>query len=241
MRFTMTNYVFIGDVHSQYSKFNAAVDWVKNNVEDFHIIQGGDLFDSRTKESDSLGVYNLVKSLGTNITVLHSNHLWKMYRVLTDPNLELHETLQRTFDDFGLEHNEKLKLELIDWVSGLPYGVVVKDKNGQEYRVCHAYWPSKLYVQNHYEEMYKIFIVSPKARNKMLYGIHKKGTNKERLLWWNEAMSNEYIRVAFHYHTVSIDPKGEGGCKHLVLDGSCGDDNGNLIVYDVNRGVCATI
>ena len=237
----MTNYVFIGDVHSQYSKFKAAIDFVKDNVEDFHIIQGGDLFDSRTKESDSLGVYNLVKSLGDRITVLQSNHLWKMYRVFCDPNIEYIHTLQQTFDDFDVENNEELKLELKEWLSGLPYGVAIKDNSGQEYRVCHAYWPSKLYVPSHYEGIHKIFVVSSKSRNKMLYGIHKSGTNKERLLWWNENMSNEYIRVAFHYHAVSIDPKGESGCKHLVLDGSCGDDNGNLIVYGVNQGLCATI
>lgn len=237
----MTNYVFIGDVHSQYSKFSAAVQWVKNNVEDFHIIQGGDLFDSRTTESDSVGVYELVKSLGSKITVLQSNHLWKMYRVLNDPTLEYMPSMQRTFDDFDLQNNEALRIELKNWISQMPYGVAIKDPNGQEYRACHAYWSSKLYVPATYDEMYRISIVSAKARQKMLYGIYKRGSDKDRLLWWNENYSNEYIRVAFHYHTVSIDPYGVKGCKHLVLDGSCGDDGGNLMVYDVSRRLCASM
>lgn len=243
----MTNYVFIGDVHSQYSRLSRAVEWAQNNVEDYHIIQGGDLFDSRCEESDSLGVYNLVKSLGDNITVLHSNHHLKLYKILTQDqnNMQNLEALQRTLIDFGFDSNEDLKTEVIDWISSLPYGVALRDNTGLEYRVCHAYWFSKLYVPHDYEGIYKIFEVSSKAKGQMLYGISRRGQDNtsERILWWEKSdyqTDEEFVRVSFHYHTVSLDLEGNSGRKHLILDGSCGDVDGKLIAYDVNSQQCVT-
>lgn len=228
----MTNFVFIGDVHSQYSKFSKAVEWIDNNIKDYHIIQGGDLFDSRTEESDSVGVYNLVKSLGDKITVIHSNHHWKLYQVLSDPTVQPNESIGRTLTDFS--SCEGIKEELIDWISTLPYGVAIKDNDHTEYRICHAYWPSKLYVPPHYEGIYKINTVSSKSRGLMIYGIGKKGADGERISWWNDSYNNPFVRVSFHYHAVSMDIEGINGCKHLILDGSCGDDNGQLLAYVVN-------
>jgi hypothetical protein len=233
----MTNYVLIGDVHSQYSKFSAAVEWIQNNVENYHIIQGGDLFDSRTDESESVKVYELVKELNNNITVINSNHLYKMYRVLNNPTLQYSECLKRTFSDF--EQSSISNQELIEWLETLPFGVSFKDNQEQEYRVCHAYWHSKLYVPNSYDGIYKIFTVSAKAKQKMIYGIKKKGED-ERLLWWQYPHEHEFVRVAFHYHTISIDPEGINGNKHLVLDGSCGSDGGVLPVYVLNTKKLAT-
>lgn len=245
---SMTNYVFIGDVHSQYSKFSAAVDWIVRNVENYHIIQGGDLFDSRNEESDSLRVYNLVKLLDDNITVLHSNHHIKLYKILTQENNNMQnlESLMRTVSDFGFDTNEELKNEVVDWLSNLPYGVAFKDSNGLEYRACHAYWYKKLYVPHEYEGLYKIHEVSAKAKGQMLYGISRRGPDNtnERILWWNTANDSyqgekeSFVRVSFHYHTVSLDLEGKSGRPHLILDGSCGDVGGQLMVYDVSRAQC---
>ena len=237
----MSNYVFIGDVHSQYSNFSAASRWVQENVEDYHIIQGGDLFDSRTQESDSLGVYNLVRSLGDKITVLQSNHHLKLYKYLTQDNNHMQnlESLMRTVNDFGFDTNEELRDEVTKWLSSLSYGVAIKDNDGLEYRACHAYWFSRLYVSHDYKGIYKIFDVSSKAKGQMLYGISRRGVdgNSERILWWNSTEHRQhetFVRVAFHYHTVSIDLQN----RYLILDGSCGDDNGTLIAYDVNNKQC---
>lgn len=237
----MTNYVFIGDVHSQYSNFSAAVQWVQENVPDFHIIQGGDLFDSRSEESDSLGVYNLVRSLGNRITVLHSNHNLKLFKYLTqlENNMQNLESLMRTVNDFGFDNNEELKNEVVNWISLLPYGVVFKDQDGVEYRACHAYWFSRLLVPSNYEGLYKIFDVPSKAKGQMLYGISRRGEDgkSERILWWESIEHRKYetfVRVSFHYHTVSIDLKN----RYMILDGSCGDVNGTLIAYDVTNKRC---
>lgn len=223
------NYVFIGDVHSQFSKFQAAVNWIQSNVENYHIIQGGDLFDSRCNESDSVGVYELVKSLGNNITVINSNHLYKMHRVLNNPNLEYRDCLKRTLEEF----QNYDKQELINWLESLPMGVVVRS-NDKEYRICHAFWSEKLYVPNEFEGIYKIFIVSSKAKGQMLYGLKMRGQENESVRWWEEDRQHSFIRVAFHYHTISV------GNNHLVLDGSCGDEGGVLPAYVVHSGELIT-
>lgn len=227
----MTNYVFIGDVHSQFSKFSAAVQWVQDNVSDYHIIQGGDLFDSRTEESESVKVYELVKELDDRITVINSNHLYKLHRVLTNSGLQYSDCLQRTLDDFN--NSSISNQELIEWLETLPFGICIKDAFNEEYRVAHAYWGGKLYVPNEYDGVYKVHTVSSKTKGQMLYGLKKKGED-ERFFWWEHAHDHTFVRVAFHYHTISIDPKGENGNKHLILDGCCGDDNGVLPVYVVN-------
>lgn len=236
----MTNYVFIGDVHSQYSKFSTAIEWVDKNLKNYHIIQGGDLFDSRCDESDSTGVYRLVKQLNDRITVINSNHLWKLYRVLTEPDLAVPEWIKRTLSDF--DFNDETKSEMLEWLAQLPYGIAVKDVNDNEYRICHAYWSSKLYVPQQYQGMYKINLVSQKVKGQMLYGISRKGKDgsQERVVWWDSKRDEDFIRVSFHYHTLSIDPKGYYGRKHLILDACCGNLNGLLAVYDANTGACAT-
>lgn len=233
----MTNYVLIGDVHSQFSKFSAAVEWVQNNVEDYHIIQGGDLFDSRTTESESVKVYELVKELGNRITVINSNHLYKLNRVFNNPELLYSDCLKRTIDDF--DNSTISRDELIEWLNTLPFGIVFRDSSGEEYRAAHAYWFSRLYVPEQYDGIYKIHEVSSKAKGQMLYGIKRKGED-ERILWWEHAHDHKFVRVGFHYHVISIDPEGKNGNKHIILDGCCGDDGGVLPVYELNNKRCVT-
>jgi hypothetical protein len=73
----------------------------------------------------------------------------------------------------------------------------------------------------------------------MLYGISRRGVdgNSERILWWESTEHRQhetFVRVSFHYHTVSIDLQN----RYMILDGSCGDDNGTLIAYDVSKKQC---
>jgi hypothetical protein len=236
----MTNYVLVGDVHSQAPKLATAVNWIQDNVEDYHIIQGGDLFDSRTDESDSVGVLEIIRSLGDRVTVIHSNHFWKLYRNLSNPELERNECIVRTIEDFDAAYSSSWKEDMISWIDSLPYGLVVRDSNNLEYRMSHAYWSGQLYVPEHYEGMYKVFVVSNKTRGQMLYGLQKKGGINERVEWWNQPYNNKFVRVAFHYHTISIDPDGENGNRHIVLDGSCGSDGGVLPVYQLNSRILTT-
>lgn len=231
----MKNLVLIGDVHSQYSKFSRAVKWIENNVENYHIIQGGDLFDSRTTESDSASVYELMKSLGDKITVLHSNHLWKLFRWSQNPEIGTTDCMKRTITDLteaGISFDE-----VNSWLKTLPYGIAFKDSNNQEYRACHAFWNRKIYVPHSYDGLYKIQDVTRKSRDYMLYGLKRKvgDDSRESVRWWKEKADHEYIRVSFHYHTISVDPTGRTGNKHIILDGSCGSDNGELPVYVVNN------
>lgn len=234
------NYVLIGDVHSQFTKFEKAVRWIQANVEDYHIIQGGDLFDSRCSISQSVEVYNLVKSLGDKITVIQSNHLWKHLRILNGLSLEMQDCLKKTFSDF--ENSSIDNLELKQWLESLPFGVTFKDSKQQEYRVCHAFWNDNLYVPTEYDGIFTIDTVSAKSKDLMLYGMKSKPVDGkyQTVRWWERRFNNEFVRVAFHYHTISIDPKGATGNKHIVLDGSCGDEGGVLPVYVVETQYCAT-
>lgn len=227
------NYVLMGDIHSQSDKLESAVKWIQDNVEDYHIIQGGDLFDSRTDKSDSAGVFEIVKSLGDKITVIHSNHFWKLHRVLTNPELERPEGILQTIEDFD-STGSAWQDEMIQWIESLPFGIAVHDNNGLEYRIAHAYWSGQLYVPDSYDGMYKVSVVSGKTRGQMLYGLQKKGGINERVEWWNSPYNNQFVRVAFHYHTISIDPDGKNGNRHIVLDGSCGSDGGVLPIYELN-------
>jgi hypothetical protein len=146
----------------------------------------------------------------------------------------------RTIDDFENSNLEGWQSEIVSWIESLPFGVAVRDNSGLEYRISHAYWSSQLYVPEHYNGIYKISVVSGKTRGQMLYGLQKKGGLNERVEWWTTQHDNDFVRVAFHYHTISVDPDGDSGNRHIVLDGSCGSPDGVLPVYDLNSRALTT-
>lgn len=228
----MKNFILIGDVHSQYDNLIRAVSYIENNISDHFMVFLGDLFDSRNSNSQSVEVYELVRKLEAQhrAVVLQSNHQWKLYRYLKGNNVFISEDLQMTIDDFK---NSNIELdELFSWLSSLAYVVAFRDSSQREYRAAHAYVSSSLYVAQNYEDYYRIDVVSSKNRDKLLYGILNK--DRERIEWWKEQSSKDWIRVAGHYHVVHKDLTHS---KSIVLDSGSGRDDGLLSIYDVNSEI----
>lgn len=224
----MKNYVLVGDIHSQYQLLMEALTYIKNNIENYYIIFLGDLFDSRVECSNSLGVYETVRSLqNSNLcTIIQSNHQDKYIRYLKGNNVFLNNGLDTTIEDFS--NSSVSKEELLLWLNSFPYGIVFRDKDNLEYRCAHAYFSSKILVPTDYKDEYLLKLVSKHTKSKCLYGpVH----DNVRIEWWNEESPHSWIRVAGHYHKVHIDLS---KTKSLVLDAECGSDNGKLCIYDVN-------
>lgn len=224
----MKNYVLVGDIHSQYSSVLNAFKFIEKNIENYFIIFLGDLFDSRTEYSNSVGVYELIRHIHdkNQCTVLQSNHQDKFIRYLLGNKVQFSNGLDRTIDDFSKSNISKE--EVLDWLIQFPYGVAFRDKNQLEHRCAHAYFSSKFFIPEEYENEYHISVVSKATKSKCLYGIIQ---DDKRLEWWNQESSHSWIRVAGHYHKVHIDLVFS---KSIVLDGECGNDYGKLYIYDVN-------
>jgi len=231
----MPNYVLIGDIHSQSNHFNRALQWIDKNVTDFHIIQLGDIFDSRGEYSDSIGVYNTIKQLGDKITVIQSNHQWKLYRYLIGNKVTLDDGIKRTISEF--ERSDVSIEELKLWLENLPFAVAFKDQNNLEYRAAHAFCNNKLYVNHEYNGIYSIKEVTRKTRDNCLYGLLRRAENQnERVVWWTEQNNSDFIRVSGHYHTIYYSQTN----KNLVLDGGCGEESGTLPIFVVNTQTLLT-
>lgn len=224
----MKNYVLIGDVHSQYLQLYSAFKFIDKNISNYFIVFLGDLFDSRNDYSNSVRVYELIRHLEDKqkCVVLQSNHQDKLIRYLKGNNVYLNNGLDKTIEDFNKSNISKF--EILDWLLKLPYGICFKDYSELEYRCAHAYFSSKFFVPENYSEEHYINVVSKNTKSKCLYGIVE---NEKRIEWWNKEFPHSWIRVAGHYHQVHIDLE---KTKSIVLDGSCGNDNGKLYIYDVN-------
>lgn len=224
----MKNYVLVGDIHSQYLQLYNAFKYIQENIQDYHIIFLGDLFDSRTEYSNSLGVYELTRELQNQnkCTILQSNHQDKLIRYLKGNQVYLNNGLDITLEDF--KNSNVSNEELLEWLQSFSYGLVFKDKNNLEYRCSHAYFSSKFFVPEEYTDEFQIHVVSKQTKSKCLYGIIQ---DHQRVEWWKQDSSHSWIRVAGHYHQVHIDLE---RTKSIVLDGECGSDNGKLYIYDVN-------
>lgn len=221
------NYVLMGDIHSVFSQFERAVSFIQNNIQNYHLILLGDVFDSRCSESNSVAVYKLIRELqeAGNATLVHSNHQWKLQRYLRGNPVKIH-SLQRTLDDF--EQSDVSNEELLNWLETLPFALSFKDANDQEYRCSHAYHSSKLYVPQRYEGIYKVHEVSGKMRDKLIYGaLNSEG---QRVYWWENESRKQWIRCAGHYHNVTVSYDN----RSIVLDSCCGNEDGLLSIYDVN-------
>jgi hypothetical protein len=222
-----TNFAIISDVHSQAGKLSQALDFCKeNNLRPLFL---GDLFDSKCEQSNSLGVYNLTGFAQDtmNAIIIQSNHQNKLIRYLRGNNVVqnygLDVTIRELFDVGGLNRDD-----VLSWLESFPYGVVFRDSEGQEYRVAHAYFSSRIEVPE-YTDYCLIHDVDKKHKEQMLYGIF---SGRDRIEWWNDIerhSNNNWIRVCGHYHTTQFIT------TSIVLDGCCGEDGGVLHVYDVNK------
>lgn len=233
----MTNYAFIGDIHSQSGPLSRALAHChQNNLTPIFL---GDLFDTRCEFSDSVGVMTQVRRAQADLgaIVLRSNHQNKLERFLMGNKVKVGPDLARTIQDFndaGVPLND-----VFDWLNTFPYGFCFRDRLGVEYRAAHALFPGSLEVPE-YETTYSVMEVSRKDRDLMIYGPFrgsKGGQLPGRVAWWEETHRPiPWTRVAGHYHEVFFGPHA------LVLDGGMGGssveniplDQQSLVLYDVN-------
>ena len=223
------NFALISDVHSQAHLLKLALEYCGNhNLTPLFL---GDLFDSRIENTDSVSVYHQVKEQIENNSAicLQSNHQNKLLRHLKGNNVSIGEDLQRTLDDF---ENSNISLnEVYEFLNAMPYGVVFKDKNQVEHRVAHAYFSSRVQVPE-YENYCLIYEdrLNRSTKSTMLYGPIQREA-KQRIEWWKNNRTQDYVLVSGHYHTVVINE------NSIVLDPECGSPEGALGLYDVNNKV----
>jgi cell fate (sporulation/competence/biofilm development) regulator YmcA (YheA/YmcA/DUF963 family) len=225
----MTNFALISDVHSQAQPLKLALEYCSNhNLTPLFL---GDLFDARIENTDSVSVYHQVKEQIENNSAIciQSNHQNKLLRYLKGNNVFIGDDLQRTLDDFK---NSNISLEEVyEFLNTMPYGVVFKDKNQVEYRVAHAYFSSRIEVPE-YEDFFLIYEdrLNKSTKSTMLYGPIQR-EEKQRVEWWKNNRTRDYVLVSGHYHTVCINE------NSIVLDPECGSPDGALGLYDVNNKV----
>ena len=225
----MTNFALISDVHSQAHLLKLALEYCSNhNLTPLFL---GDLFDSRVENTNSVSVYNQVKEQIENNSAicLQSNHQNKLLRHLKGNNVFVGEDLQKTLNDF---ENSNISLEeLYEFLNRMPYGVVFQDKNQIEYRVAHAYFSSRIEVPE-YDDYCLIYEdrLNRSTKSTMLYGPIQR-EKKQRIEWWKNNRTQDYVLVSGHYHTVFMNEN----C--IVLDPECGSPDGALGLYDVNNKV----
>jgi len=222
------NYVLIGDIHSQAKNLENALSFIRKNISNAKVIFLGDIFDSKTKYSDSYSVYSLIREAerDLNAVILQSNHQDKLIRHLRGNKVHINTGLQRSLD-------ELLKIlsmdELYNWLIRHPYGIVFRDAFHNEFRCAHAYFSSEVQVYD-YLESYYVRAISKEHIHQFLYGIQD--SYKNRINWWdNDNKSQRFIRVAGHYRKIYTNLSN----KSLVLDSCCGEDKGLLSIYDVNE------
>jgi hypothetical protein len=225
----MKSFALISDVHSQAHLLKSALEYcINHNLTPLFL---GDLFDSRVENTNSVSVYNQVKEQIENNSAicLQSNHQNKLLRHLKGNNVFVGEDLQRTLNDF---ENSNISLEeLYEFLNTMPYGVVFQDKNQIEYRVAHAYFSSRIEVPE-YDDYCLIYEdrLNRSTKSTMLYGPIQR-EKKQRIEWWKNNRTQDYVLVSGHYHTVFMNEN----C--IVLDPECGSPDGALGLYDVNNKV----
>lgn len=223
------NFALISDVHSQAHLLKLALEYCNNH--DLTPLFLGDLFDSRTENSDSVSVYHQVKEqIENNFAIcIQSNHQNKLLRYIKGNNVFVGKDLEKTLNDFK-RANISLE-EVYDFLNSMPYGVVFKDKNGKEHRVAHAYFSSLIQVPD-YENFYLIYedSLNKSTKSVMLYGPVSR-EDRSRIEWWKSNRVQDYIIVSGHYHVTHISE------NSIVLDPECGSSGGSLGLYDVNNKV----
>lgn len=232
--------IFLGDIHSQHRKLQDALEWIKHNITDPHIVWLGDCWDSRLDNheknyppySDPLQTYILVRNCVEDHgdILLQSNHQEKLLRWLkhdlsnTTPNpvtvnYGLDYTISQFIDHLTIEE----KVELHDWLAALPYHVVIDSYDLQydstvSFLCSHAYFNTKANLQE----------PSKHHKQEALYGLLDR--DNKRVDWWSSDEPLSFyglpaVRVGGHYHSVSV------GRNQRVLDAGCGSTGGSLCVH----------
>ena len=209
------SYAFIGDIHSQHELLGVALDHCYSN--ELTPIFLGDVFDTNQKFGNAYETYTMLRQAQEDLgaIILRSNHQNKLERHLAGRSVRMSPNFVRTLTDFAEAGMDIANVG--EWLHSFPYGLVLTDSRGQEYRAAHAFFPSSLRV-DHKGEMTRVFEVPRKFRDQLLYGpVVKNGRGERcRLEWWKEPRNRGWRRVAGHYHVVHEDS------HSLVLDGAAG-------------------
>ena len=220
------NFCFIGDVHSQAFRLEKAVDFALS--KNLQIVLLGDIFDSKIEYSDSTNVLNLVdKLVNSGHICLNSNHQDKCIRHLKGNKVTINNGLDRTIADFERDNVDKQKL--FNLLVSFPYGVILKNSHGQEFRAAHAYFPNSVNVEGK-TAIYRSDL-NRKFRDVFIYG--KTDRDQNRIKWWETVdPEQKFVRVAGHYHVVTETE------TSLVLDSECGSTvDAPLSLYIADSGV----
>lgn len=213
------HYLFIGDTHSQASPLAKALAYA--NRQGLTPVLLGDLWDSRNGKDESFTVMRLVLEYPAPLLLVQSNHQWSLLRFLLGKK-------QTTAHDSTMKELKGYEEFLVPWLTSLPLGYILKDDNGVEYRVAHAYFPSHLQPPS---GVVHLGDVASKVRGRMLYGPREPG-GARKLWWWEQESSPSergWVRVCGHYHEIFQ------GRKSLIVDGSCGDPGGSLFGYNTRK------
>jgi predicted phosphodiesterase len=220
----ISSFCFISDIHSQYDRLKRAVDYAES--QHLQIVFLGDIFDSKVEYGDSIGTLNLIeRCVKLGHICLNSNHQDKLIRYLKGNNVRQNNGLDVTIKEFANSDVDKNNLYRL--LVSFPYGVIMKNSEGKEFRVAHAYFPHSLRPASNF--VYRSDI-NRKYRDMMIYG--KMDKENIRVKWWETENENQnYVRVSGHYHTVFI------GNQSIVLDSGCGSDPlAPLSLYNVESG-----
>lgn len=232
--------IFIPDVHSQHQKLEEALDWVSKTFNYYQLVLLGDVLDSRLDNheknyppySDPKKTFEIVRDLVDNecAILLQSNHQDKLRRWLmhhledkqynpVTVNQGLDYTISQFVDKLTIEE----KANLYQWLSNLPYHVVVDSYDLQHDRIMtflcgHGYFSTTVNIEQ----------PSEKHRNEALYGLLTR--DKKRIPFWEADSPISFygqpaIRVVGHHHQLWK------GKHQRVLDGGCGSSNGSLCVH----------
>ncbi len=234
--------VIIGDTHSQHQKIEAFFTWCEKEITNPYYVWLGDIMDSRLDNyeknyspySDPKASFEMVRYtvLMGNGVLLQSNHQEKLQRWLghdiagTKSNpVTVKYGLQYTIEQFINALTIEERQELHDWLSSLPYHVVIDSYDLQHdtqtsFLCSHAYFNTAANLQN----------PSKKHKQEALYGLLD--DDNKRVDWWSDdnpitfyGFSPNAVRVGGHYHLV------HRGLNQRVLDAGCGSTSGQLCVH----------
>ena len=217
-------FLLIGDVHSQGTFLSHALKHAKR--QNLRPVLLGDIFDSRTANSETAYVWNQVRiaEQEQNAVILRSNHQERLLALLQDQDRETNESeveTLRTIHEF-----EEAGIDLDDvtvWLNTRPDGFVFRDRTGMQHCCAHAYFPSR-YRNAEHDGAYYVYAESDYDRQLMSWGPYTR--NHRRIRWWEESYTPRWIRCAGHYHVVHVDEK----C--LVLDANSGFEGGVLPTWN---------
>jgi len=220
----MTNYLLIGDIHSQGKPLSKALKYCQS--KNLTPVLLGDLFDSRCDESMTVYVWHQTKIAQEShgAIVLNSNHQVRLLGFLNE-NFESPAHTSETWRTLAEFSEAGVDLgELKEWLLSRPDGFVFRDSTGRQYACAHAYFPAQL-LDTKRQDDYTVNSTSESERELMLWGIYDH--LHRRVKWWKDRAKRSWVRVAGHYHTVVNEE------STIILDANSGYPDGKVVAFDV--------